>query len=537
MRADFVAFRSKVGLRIFLLFVACALIPLLVLGLVAYQRVSDQLHQTANDQLLSSSRSYTMEIMSRLESMESELTLLDPDANPEAKLAAQRLGSHWQGIAAVRDGTWQLLMGAPVDPITPAADQIKFMQSGGTLLVTQAGHITLMRFRDPNRPQLGLLAGMAVPGYVFGEETLSSARVVTITDAAGEVLYCTRGRLCLPAPVPGTSGIFQGKVEGTDYAAGFHKLFLKAELHSDPWTAVVAERSSDVLAPIANFRMTFPLVVLLTLWAVILLCSVQIRHILVPLEHLRQAAENVQEQKFDTKVAVESSDEFGDVAQAFNTMASHLGRQFRALENLSWGTLKAQARAIDAKSQWTSGHSERVTQVAMEIARQMRLPDEKLIVLERGGLLHDIGKIGTPPSVLDKAGRLDAAELEIMRRHVTDGVRILEPITDFHLSLPIVEQHHEAYDGSGYPHGLKGEKIDLLARILAVADVYDALASDRPYRKGVPIPDVIQYIRDGAGRQFDPNVVEAFLHVVARGVPAAEYSPEPASRRLQGAAL
>jgi putative nucleotidyltransferase with HDIG domain len=185
------------------------------------------------------------------------------------------------------------------------------------------------------------------------------------------------------------------------------------------------------------------------------------------------------------------------------------------LHQLSWGTLTALARAIDAKSPWTTGHSERVTSLAVKIGRAMSLPPRELEILHRGGLLHDIGKIGTPGKVLDKPGTLSEQERQEMQAHVRIGARILEPIPGFAECIPIVLQHHEWLDGSGYPNGLRGEAISLHARILAVADCYDAMVSDRPYRAGLAPARVIDLIKENAGKQFDPRVVEAFLAVVA----------------------
>jgi putative nucleotidyltransferase with HDIG domain len=184
-----------------------------------------------------------------------------------------------------------------------------------------------------------------------------------------------------------------------------------------------------------------------------------------------------------------------------------------ALEQLHWGTLTALARAIDAKSGWTAGHSERVTRLAMRIGRAMGLSQEELKIIHRGGLLHDIGKIGTPPAILDKPDKLTPEEMATMQEHVQVGLRILEPIPGLSDSLPIVAEHHERYDGSGYPKGLKGSEINLYARIFAVADSYDAMTSDRPYRKGLPVVKAISIIQQSSGSQFDPAVAETFLRV------------------------
>jgi len=186
------------------------------------------------------------------------------------------------------------------------------------------------------------------------------------------------------------------------------------------------------------------------------------------------------------------------------------------LKQLNLGTLTALARAIDAKSPWTSGHSERVTGMALEIGREVGLSEVELDVLNRGGLLHDIGKIGVDAHVLDKPGKLTDQETTQIREHVNIGGRILEPIPGFAECMPIVLQHHEWFDGSGYPSGLAGEQISLHARIFAVADCYDAMISDRPYRTGMPLDRVLQILRAGTGKQFDPQVMDAFLRLIAR---------------------
>jgi putative nucleotidyltransferase with HDIG domain len=188
-----------------------------------------------------------------------------------------------------------------------------------------------------------------------------------------------------------------------------------------------------------------------------------------------------------------------------------------ALEQLDLGTLTALARAIDAKSAWTAGHSERVTNLALKIGRAMGLPAKGLEIMHRGGLLHDIGKIGTPATVLEKPGRLEPEEMQIMRDHVKIGIRILEPISCFREALPMVAQHHEWFDGSGYPAGLAGENISLHARILAVADCYDAIVSDRPYRKGLPKRQALEILIQKSGTQFDPMVIEVFTRLRAAG--------------------
>ena len=191
-------------------------------------------------------------------------------------------------------------------------------------------------------------------------------------------------------------------------------------------------------------------------------------------------------------------------------------RLIEELDQLNWGALRALARAIDAKSPWTAGHSERVTEMALKLGRVMNLSAKELDILHRGGLLHDIGKIGTPVSILDKPARLTQEEIGTMRDHVRIGARILEPITAFADTLPIVLEHHEWYNGKGYPAGLAGEQISLAGRIFAVADVFDAVSSARPYRSAISRQKAIDVITNDSGTQFDPKVVQAFLEVMAQ---------------------
>jgi putative nucleotidyltransferase with HDIG domain len=189
-------------------------------------------------------------------------------------------------------------------------------------------------------------------------------------------------------------------------------------------------------------------------------------------------------------------------------------RLVEELDRLNWGTLIALARTIDAKSPWTAGHSERAAELALKIGRVMDLEKQALDDLHRGALLHDIGKIAMPPAILEKTGKLTDKEMEVMQAHPKIGARILEPIGAYAKAIPVVAQHHEWWDGSGYPSGLAGEEIDLLARIYAVADVYDALTSDRPYRSGLSREQVMDFIREKAGTQFAPPVVDAFVKVM-----------------------
>ncbi len=181
------------------------------------------------------------------------------------------------------------------------------------------------------------------------------------------------------------------------------------------------------------------------------------------------------------------------------------------LERLSLGTVEALARTVDAKSKWTAGHSERVADLAVRIGQAMKWGGQQLELLFRGGLLHDIGKIAIPLNILDKIEKLTDEEYTTIKTHPTISAKILEPIEVYKDILPLVLQHHERFDGKGYPVGLSGENIALGARILCVADVYDALISQRPYREGWNKEKVLKFMQDNRGIMFDPRVVDVFL--------------------------
>ena len=173
--------------------------------------------------------------------------------------------------------------------------------------------------------------------------------------------------------------------------------------------------------------------------------------------------------------------------------------------------LFALARTLEAKSRYTHGHTERVTAYALALAAQVGLPEGEREVLRRGAALHDIGKIAVPDAILDKPGRLTAEEYEVIKRHPAEGVRIVEPLRSLRDTIPLVRWHHERLDGKGYPDGLYGGAIPLLARILAVADVYDALSSERPYRPALPPAECLRLLRESAaGGGLDPELVAHF---------------------------
>ena len=188
-----------------------------------------------------------------------------------------------------------------------------------------------------------------------------------------------------------------------------------------------------------------------------------------------------------------------------------LGRRLARERDGALGTVASLARAIEARDRHTGEHIERVRQYSVAIARQLRLAEEDVWRIGVGAVLHDLGKIGVPDAVLNKRGALTRAETDVMRRHPEIGAGLLDADPALALALPAVVYHHERWDGSGYPYGLAGDRIPLDGRIVAVADAYDAMISDRPYRERRSVQLAQQEIAAGIGTQFDPEIARAFL--------------------------
>jgi len=179
-------------------------------------------------------------------------------------------------------------------------------------------------------------------------------------------------------------------------------------------------------------------------------------------------------------------------------------------------TIRALAAAIDAKDPYTKGHSERVAKMSVTLAQELNLSGREIENIEYTALLHDIGKIGIADSILGKKGSLTSQEFDKIKEHTAMGANIIEPVDFLKNSYWAIYHHHEKYNGKGYPDGLKSEDIPILARIIAVADAYDAMNSDRPYRKKLNKDKILKELKDQSGKQFDPEVVKALISVLDR---------------------
>lgn len=699
-------FQSRLARRIFINFIVCALVPMTALAVIVFYQVTYEMERQTRTVVDREIKSVMLGLFERLLMQQMQLDML-ADAikhglqhEPQVFAATQvEKFRHWFESAAIVNthGAIEILfgqMGQP--PKLSDAQQTHLVDGNATVVIdhTMPSDIRVMLARQvtqgPNRS--GYLWVKVNTTYLWKESItkhLPYGSEACLFDAQGQTIFSSlssphvlRQRV-LNSLNHKDRGNLEINIEGEAYAASFRSLPLKMQFMSPDWSVVLMQQKHELARTIEQFKVVFPLVILIAIGIVVLLSINLIRSSLGPLRSLIHGTSRIALKDFGNRIEVTSKDEFKDLAWAFNDMSAQLDQQFRAMtarsevdrailsfldtdsiveaiiggidrifrcdrisigvpasdrpeimktfshrpgqgdvadietgwatvqpDELSallsshaqvvvheggdcpnfllpfrareigyqvllpvvvkgqiaafivigyyrrrpecrehieqarkmadqmavamanamlvadlnqshWGALNALARAVDAKSPWTAGHSERVAQNVLQIGRSLGLGEAHLNHLHRGALLHDLGKIGVPAAILDKNGSLTDDEFGKIKAHPTIGVRILEPIIGFKEAIPMVSQHHERYDGKGYPRGLKGENIDWGARILAVADVFDALLSDRPYRKGWPEKKVFAVIEQGAGSQFDPNVVTAFLSSFASSASGA----------------
>jgi len=248
------------------------------------------------------------------------------------------------------------------------------------------------------------------------------------------------------------------------------------------------------------------------------------RRISNPLEVLTETSHAIARGDFTQRVQLKSRTEIGELAETFNFMSQELEHfvedlKHAAAENreLFLNSIQMLAGAVDEKDPYTRGHSDRVTKYSVLIAKEMGMPDEFLEVVRVSAQLHDVGKIGIEDRILKKPGALTAEEFEIMKTHTTKGANILRSVAQLKEMIPGIELHHESLDGRGYPHGIKGDTIPLLPRIIAVADTFDALTTNRPYQQAHDSEDALRIIHSIAGKRLDPKAVAALDAIYQRG--------------------
>jgi putative nucleotidyltransferase with HDIG domain len=269
--------------------------------------------------------------------------------------------------------------------------------------------------------------------------------------------------------------------------------------------------------------------------------SVLGRRLIIPLQNLASTSSEIAEGNLAVRATVRGEDEIARLGSNFNDMAGNIEALVRRLkqalrqnQELFLETIKTLAAAIDAKDPYTHGHSERVSSFSMAISRHLGLGQEEVFRVHIAAILHDVGKLGIRESILNKPGGLSDEEFDIMRQHPSIGAQIMSPIRMLKDIIPGIRNHHETWNGKGYPDQLNGEEIPMVARIIGVADTFDAMTTTRPYQQAMTLDYVLDKMRSMSGTRFDPVVIDAFIAAVEAGdiTPPAPISEQPVSSEV-----
>ena len=290
------------------------------------------------------------------------------------------------------------------------------------------------------------------------------------------------------------------------------------------WAVVVQKPRDDAYRGVYEMQRTARLLALLAVLLSVAISFIAARRITNPLEVLTESSRAIASGDFSQRVKLKSRTEIGELAATFNTMSEEL-EQFvldlkrAANENreLFMGSIQMLAGAVDEKDPYTRGHSDRVTRYSLMIARELGLTEDFIEIVRISAQLHDVGKIGIEDRILKKPGALTPEEFDVMKTHTTKGANILSPVAQLKDMIPGIELHHESLDGRGYPRGLKGDEIPLLPRIIAVADTFDALTTNRPYQNAHDPQDALKIIHSLASKRLDPDAVAALTAIYNRG--------------------
>ena len=290
------------------------------------------------------------------------------------------------------------------------------------------------------------------------------------------------------------------------------------------WAVIAQKPRREAYSSVYEMQRTARILAIFAVGLSIFVGIIAARRITNPLEILTESSHAIARGDFSQRVELKSRTEIGELASTFNFMSQELEHfvldlKRAAAENreLFMNSIQMLAGAVDEKDPYTRGHSDRVTKYSLMIAKEMGLSDEFLEIVRVSAQLHDVGKIGIEDRILKKPGALTAEEFEVMKTHTTKGANILRPVAQLKEMLPGIELHHESLDGRGYPHGLKGDQIPLLPRVIAVADTFDALTTNRPYQQAHNSESALRIIHSLSGKRLDPAAVAALDAVFQRG--------------------
>jgi putative nucleotidyltransferase with HDIG domain len=382
--------------------------------------------------------------------------------------------------------TWGTFSGA-VD-LAPLEARLLQDAAGGFLisLIDDQGRVVVSS--DPGLRGRSLAASQLVTDFLRRPMRLTQVYEHPVDASAGEVLGSA-------APMP---DLGWGVVVERPTAQAF------ATVHAMQRRTLFVTAIAAVLALAIGFAMS--------------------RRLIEPIQRLAGASSEIADGNLAVRAAVGGDDELAQLAGNFNHMAGNIETLVRRLkqalrqnQELFLETIRTLAAAIDAKDPYTRGHSERVSAYSMAIARHLGLNQEEVFRVRIAAILHDVGKLGVNDQILNKPGGLSEDEFDMMKKHVEIGAQIMSPIRMLRDIIPGIRNHHETWEGSGYPDKLAGEEIPMVARIIGVSDTFDAMTTTRPYQKAMTLDFVLAKMRSMSGTRFDPQVVDAFLAAVEAG--------------------
>ena len=363
-----------------------------------------------------------------------------------------------------------------------------------------------------------------------------TGHVIYSIDGAGRVFASNRPGRVAPGEDVSQSEVvrrYLGAVGRASETLPFTKLKDGEEHHyigsyevtGQGWGVVVEARLQEVYLPVQTMVDSTMRWALGVLGLAIIAAIFFARTLSQPIKRLATASRVFASGDFSTRVAIRSGNEIGELAHTFNTMAEEIENYIRRLKRaaaenneLFLGTIRAMAQAIDAKDPYTRGHSVRVNRYSVIIARQLGLPEEQVRDIHVSSLMHDVGKIGVHDRILQKPGKLTPEEFEVMKTHTILGANILDPIRKMKRIIPGLRWHHERWNGQGYPDGLKAEQIPMMARIIAVADTFDAMTTHRPYQTAMTFDEALETLNKLKPTAFDERIVEAFNRAYHQGM-------------------
>ncbi len=381
------------------------------------------------------------------------------------------------------------------------------------VFLTVEGSRPILYWSGPVRGDDQRVVGAVLVGQALADIAAGIPNAVFYDRSGGALAGSSVATPSLPAGVRGS--VSADHPVRVDEGLGGHAY---GELFSD-WTMrnqqlgylAVVLNADQLEAAVAQVRLFLVIVFVAAALMTLLAGGGLAARITRPLEDLVRSMRTVSAGNLGHRAPVATRDEIGYLARTFNEMTASLEDKTRTLEDTYFASMEALARAIDARDPSTFGHSARVAAISLEIANGLPLSAEDREALRRGALLHDIGKIGVEDRVLRKPGPLNQEEADEMREHPLIGYEMLRDLRFLEHSLPSIRHHHERWDGRGYPDGLAAGAIPLAVRILSVADTFDAITSDRPYRAELSFEAAVDAIVDQKGKQFDPDVVDAFI--------------------------